>query len=417
MSNTIQIKHGASVPTTDQLAPYEFGYCTDEGKLYLNANGTIESIFTNNSIKNGFSLDDTRPITTIGEDEDENGNPRTYTLDLIKRSLGTILIGDSDNFAHYQRGIDFYIGNGYDLTVGRVSSNSEGSNSIVYSKIFDEDSIRSGFTLKNKDGIIYTELIDDTPCATLYRSPNNHLWVGGSDTDASTEQVGDVRLVVGTGKDGTVTPNAKVYRKATKTTDIILDQRNIRGLGINLDNNVAIRSDISGSTADVPILFRSASNNTWVGGNSTKRTTSGSVVLAIGPADDSLGEFANVYRGSAGAYSKILDYGYIAKSVWSGSCAVGGTFTIENFADYRFFIVNLSGSNTSMLVMRRGNYLRGGCTYPSSGVCFEHIRCKGNSSGVFTYTESRSYTLTTSGATANWNNSSAPNITGIWGVL
>ena len=37
MSNTITIKHGEQAPGTSQLADFEFGYCTGDGKLYFNA--------------------------------------------------------------------------------------------------------------------------------------------------------------------------------------------------------------------------------------------------------------------------------------------------------------------------------------------------------------------------------------------
>ena len=40
MSNVIQIKNGATVPTTSNLQPYELGYVRD-GSLYINNNGTI----------------------------------------------------------------------------------------------------------------------------------------------------------------------------------------------------------------------------------------------------------------------------------------------------------------------------------------------------------------------------------------
>ena len=43
MSNTIQIKHGSSVPTTSNLAPFELGYVKD-GELYINNNGTIQQL-------------------------------------------------------------------------------------------------------------------------------------------------------------------------------------------------------------------------------------------------------------------------------------------------------------------------------------------------------------------------------------
>lgn len=40
MANTIQIKHGSSVPTTSNLAPFELGYVKG-GALYINNDGTI----------------------------------------------------------------------------------------------------------------------------------------------------------------------------------------------------------------------------------------------------------------------------------------------------------------------------------------------------------------------------------------
>lgn len=43
MSNTIQIKHGSSAPTTLNLAPFELGYVKD-GELYINNNGTIQQL-------------------------------------------------------------------------------------------------------------------------------------------------------------------------------------------------------------------------------------------------------------------------------------------------------------------------------------------------------------------------------------
>lgn len=35
MGNTIKIKHGTSIPTTESLAEYELGYCTENGGLYI----------------------------------------------------------------------------------------------------------------------------------------------------------------------------------------------------------------------------------------------------------------------------------------------------------------------------------------------------------------------------------------------
>ena len=43
MSNTIQIKHGSSAPTTSNLAPFELGYVKG-GALYINNDGTIQQL-------------------------------------------------------------------------------------------------------------------------------------------------------------------------------------------------------------------------------------------------------------------------------------------------------------------------------------------------------------------------------------
>lgn len=40
MANTIQIKHGGTIPTIDNLSPYELGY-VHNGELYINNNGII----------------------------------------------------------------------------------------------------------------------------------------------------------------------------------------------------------------------------------------------------------------------------------------------------------------------------------------------------------------------------------------
>ena len=43
MANTICIKHGSSVPTTSNLAPFELGYAKD-GALYINNDGIIQQL-------------------------------------------------------------------------------------------------------------------------------------------------------------------------------------------------------------------------------------------------------------------------------------------------------------------------------------------------------------------------------------
>lgn len=43
MSNIITIKHGTEKPTTENLLNFELGFCTGDGHLYINNNGTIVS--------------------------------------------------------------------------------------------------------------------------------------------------------------------------------------------------------------------------------------------------------------------------------------------------------------------------------------------------------------------------------------
>ena len=46
MANTIQIKHGNTIPTIDNLSPYELGY-VHNGELYINNNGVIVQLTGN----------------------------------------------------------------------------------------------------------------------------------------------------------------------------------------------------------------------------------------------------------------------------------------------------------------------------------------------------------------------------------
>lgn len=48
MGNTITLKHGGTVPTTNDLIPFELGYCTADGALYINNGSQIKSIFQSN---------------------------------------------------------------------------------------------------------------------------------------------------------------------------------------------------------------------------------------------------------------------------------------------------------------------------------------------------------------------------------
>ena len=381
-------------------------------------------VYDNYSIRNGFTLNNNAEIKSPLSDGTE--------ARLIKRDGTTnnnLWIG-SRNVAN-QGHMYLSVGRGTGLTkvgkvyVARANEYEETSNNDLY-MVYDEKTIGDGFTLNN-EAHIKAKLENGTSETVLYRTSNNNTWLGGS-PEANTT-IGKVVLSVGKGKDGTGDENAYIHRRskgtASSVNELIYDETSIGG-GFILNNNNSIKAYLADGTTTCQIAYRSRNNYLWLGGSDSTTTSDamGRVYLVVGKGinETAADNYAYVYRRdntNGNEASKILDYGYIAKNVWTGSCAVGATFTITNFADYRYFIINLNGSNTSLLVMRRGNYLRGGCVYANSGITFETVRCNGNSSGVFTYTEGRSYTLTTSGATANWGTSAspAPNIINIWGVL
>lgn len=69
MGNTMTLKHGASVPTTSDLEPFELGYCTADGALYINDGSQIKSIFQSNgaiSTVLGSNLTASRALVSDG---------------------------------------------------------------------------------------------------------------------------------------------------------------------------------------------------------------------------------------------------------------------------------------------------------------------------------------------------------------
>lgn len=61
MSNIIAIKHGTKKPTTENLSNFELGFCTGDGRLYINNNGKIvspksDTVFPGEVIPSGADL-------------------------------------------------------------------------------------------------------------------------------------------------------------------------------------------------------------------------------------------------------------------------------------------------------------------------------------------------------------------------
>jgi hypothetical protein len=330
MSNTITIKHGGQAPQAGQLANFELGYCTGDGKLYFNANGTIKSFLPN---------------------------------------------------------------------------------------------IENGFTLNNNQSI-NSKLSDGSDYSLIFRSPSNNTWVGGRIDNKPA--IGNLYLAVGKGSAGNGEENAYVFRmsknaaNAAGGSSLIYDETSILD-GFRINNKAEITTFLSDGATEVSLIKRS-NDNIWIGQRAV--ASQGGVYLGVGTGVDSMG-YVYVARGqnyiSSTDYSdlsKILDYGFVAKNLFSGTWSVGNTITISNFKDYRYFIVDLYNQANSLLVTRRGNFLRGGVVYAQNGVVFECVRITGTDSGVVTYNEGRDYTATTSGLTANWGGSTAvKDIVNVWGVL
>lgn len=68
MSNIITIKHGANKPSINNLSNFELGFCTGDGHLYINNNGTIVST------KSGTAT------VFPGEEIPSNADLNTYTI-------------------------------------------------------------------------------------------------------------------------------------------------------------------------------------------------------------------------------------------------------------------------------------------------------------------------------------------------
>lgn len=85
MSNTIQIKNGASAPTSSQLANYELGYVRG-GNLYINNNGTI------------VQLTDSKTIGLVND----SSYLKIPAIAATTTKTGKILVCDSDGVVYYK---------------------------------------------------------------------------------------------------------------------------------------------------------------------------------------------------------------------------------------------------------------------------------------------------------------------------
>ena len=114
MANTIQIKHGSTIPTINNLSPYELGY-VQNGELYINNNGVIVQLTgkvdesLNGLIKDGR--------LTISQFE---------VIPKSKYKQEKILVTNNDNQLLYREPEEILQDiNGYSINGGTINGNVE----------------------------------------------------------------------------------------------------------------------------------------------------------------------------------------------------------------------------------------------------------------------------------------------------
>ena len=321
MSNIIQIKHGESKPTTDKLAQYEFGYCTGDGKLYFNANETIKSFLPN--IESGFTLNNNSYIYSFLKDG-------TTKVGLIGRTnLNDVWIGNTSDDSQGNTYICVGVGAEGDgrgnLYVVRshltLKDSQDKDNRYI---VYDNYSIRSGFTLNNNTSI-NSKLADNSDYSLIFRSSTNNTWVGGKVDNKPA--IGNLYLAVGKGTGGNGEENAYVFRmsknaqSAENGSSLIYDETSIKN-GFRINNGSEITTLLSDGATIVNLIKRS-NDNIWIGQRAV--ASQGSVYLGVGTGVDSTG-YVYVARGQN--YISSTDYSDLSKVY--DELSIGDGFTIKN---------------------------------------------------------------------------------------
>lgn len=114
MANTIQIKHGSTIPTINNLSPYELGY-VQNGELYINNNGVIVQLTGNvDESLNGLIKD---------------GNLTISQFEIIPKSeykQQKILVTNDDNQLLYREPEEILQDiRGYSINGGTINGNVE----------------------------------------------------------------------------------------------------------------------------------------------------------------------------------------------------------------------------------------------------------------------------------------------------
>lgn len=158
MANTIQIKHGSTIPTINNLSPYELGY-VQNGELYINNNGVIVQLTGKvDENLNGIIKD---------------GNLTISQFEIIPKSeykQEKILVTNDDNQLLYREPEEILQDiRGYSINGGTINGNVEISGKITTQQeaTFNNSLAIFGSLLANgaiilKEGVSYG-----------YRNPND----------------------------------------------------------------------------------------------------------------------------------------------------------------------------------------------------------------------------------------------------
>lgn len=127
---------------------------------------------------------------------------------------------------------------------------------------------------------------------------------------------------------------------------------------LTMNNNVSVNSKLSDGTA-ANLISRNDSNNIWIGAaDSAGALGQGSIYLATSANGDA-------YVSRQNVRTKILDYGFVWKELWTGTWS-SGTISVPGSSEYGLFQIRLSGQGTTIPVLKYGQHLRGMGGYSSA---------------------------------------------------
>ena len=163
MGNIIQIKHGSTIPTINNLSPYELGY-VHNGELYINNNGIIVQLTGKlDENLNGLIKD---------------GNLTISQFEVINKSeikQDKILVTNGNNQLLYRTPEEILLDiNGFSIDGGEIKGNVNiiKNLSISGQSVFDGESIFNNITQVNSSFMANGAIILKEGINYGYQDPN-----------------------------------------------------------------------------------------------------------------------------------------------------------------------------------------------------------------------------------------------------